>query len=231
MTDTAPTKEAYSREEPSKGERTREHILNTALTLFAQKGYSGTTLRDIAKSADVSLGLAYRYFASKEEFVIALYDRLIADLEDEVAQLPAQGKLADRVEQIMRADLKRCAPYRDAFAALAGVGLLPDSEAAVLGKQTAPIRERVWRVFYLVVTGASDRLTGKVAEDVATLLYAAHLLLILFWLQDRTDSQKATSELLTLAGDVLARYRFLLRIPQVAQTLSRFAAILTPLLR
>jgi AcrR family transcriptional regulator len=213
-----------------KGERTREHILNTALTLFAQKGYAATTLRDIAKEADVSLGLAYRYFDSKEEFAIALYERLIEELEEEAEALPQGGKLAERVERIMRADLKRCAPYRDAFAALAGIGLMPDSTAAVLGERAAPVRQRVWRVFYRVVTEASDGMKGQMGADVTTLLYAAHLLLVLFWLQDRTENQRATSELLTLAGDTLSRYRFLLRIPQVTQTLTRLAGILGPML-
>lgn len=213
-----------------KGERTREHILNTALDLFAKKGYAGTTLREIAKEADVSLGLAYRYFESKEEFVIALYERLIEELEEEAESLPRGGKLAERVEYIMRADLRRCEPYRDAFAALAGIGLMPDSSAAVLGERAAPVRLRVRNVFHRVVTEAPDGMTGQLGSDVTTLLYAAHLLLILFWLQDRTENQRATSELITLACDSLSRYRFLLRIPQVAQSLTRFAGILGPML-
>lgn len=215
---------------PGKGERTREHILNTALMLFAQKGYAATTLRDIAKAADVSLGLAYRYFESKEEFVIALYERLILELEEEAEALPTGGKLAERIAHIMHADLKRCAPYRDAFAALAGIGLMPDSSAAVLGERAAPVRERVWKVFHHVVTEASDGMKGQLGEDITTLLYAAHLLLILFWLQDRTENQRATSELLALACDTLTRYRFLLRIPQVTQTLTRLAGVLGPML-
>ena len=55
-----------------KGERTREHLLDTALRLFTSAGYEATTMRDIAAAAECSLGLAYRYFASKEEFVLAL---------------------------------------------------------------------------------------------------------------------------------------------------------------
>ena len=71
-----------------KAQRTREHILETALELFARKGYAETTMRDIAAEADCSLGLAYRYFARKEEMVLALYERLATELEEEVAALP-----------------------------------------------------------------------------------------------------------------------------------------------
>lgn len=45
---------------------TRQRIIDTALHLFATKVYDQTTMRDIAAAADCSLGLAYRYFASKD---------------------------------------------------------------------------------------------------------------------------------------------------------------------
>ena len=60
----------------AKGERTREHLLDTALRLFTTEGYEATTMREIAAAAECSLGLAYRYFASKDEFVLALYVRM-----------------------------------------------------------------------------------------------------------------------------------------------------------
>ncbi len=47
-------------------EETRAKILNTALELFAKKGYSNTSISEIAKSANISKGLAYNYFKSKE---------------------------------------------------------------------------------------------------------------------------------------------------------------------
>jgi AcrR family transcriptional regulator len=62
-----------------KAVQTRLHILDTALELFATQGYDATTMREIAAAADCSLGLAYRYFASKEEMVLALYGRMALD--------------------------------------------------------------------------------------------------------------------------------------------------------
>ena len=59
--------------------QTRQHILDTALNLFASQGYQKTTLREIATRAGVSLGLAYRYFARKEELVAALYEQLTVE--------------------------------------------------------------------------------------------------------------------------------------------------------
>ena len=46
----------------AKAERTRQLILNTALEMFAQRGYEAATMRDIAATADVSLGAGIPLF-------------------------------------------------------------------------------------------------------------------------------------------------------------------------
>ncbi len=47
-------------------EETRAKILNAALELFAKKGYANTSINEIAKSANISKGLVYNYFKSKD---------------------------------------------------------------------------------------------------------------------------------------------------------------------
>ena len=61
------------------GAAAKRHLYATALQRIAARGYEGTTLRDIAEQAGVSVGLLYRYFPSKQAIVIALYDELSAD--------------------------------------------------------------------------------------------------------------------------------------------------------
>jgi AcrR family transcriptional regulator len=56
------------------GQRTRQAILDAALDLFAEKGYFGTSLRDIARAVGVRESALYNYFASKD----AMFDALIA---------------------------------------------------------------------------------------------------------------------------------------------------------
>lgn len=48
----------------------KKKITDSALDLFCTKGYSNTTVRMIAEEADVSLGLMYNYFKSKEEMLL-----------------------------------------------------------------------------------------------------------------------------------------------------------------
>ena len=57
---------------------TRERILDAALTSFAEKGYEGTNLLDIAKSVGIVKSAIYRHFTGKEE----LWNALISTMEE-----------------------------------------------------------------------------------------------------------------------------------------------------
>src|SRR4029079_19304746 len=205
-----------------KGERTREHILDTALGLFIEKGYDATTMREIAAAAECSLGLTYRYFARKEDLVLALYQRTATEQVEFVQSLPP-APIADRFVLAMQAKIAQIAPYRDAFGALFGAALTPNSAVTVLGDPTSDIRERVSHVFYDLVRGATDAPPERQARQQATVLYALHLALLLFWLHDRSPDQRATDDLIKLACDTLALVRPVLRVPPISKALARLA--------
>ena len=57
-------------------EQTVQLILDTASTLFLQKGYNKTTLQDIIDATKLSKGAIYHHFASKEAIIIAVVDRM-----------------------------------------------------------------------------------------------------------------------------------------------------------
>jgi AcrR family transcriptional regulator len=56
----------------SKGERTRFEITESAYRLFLEKGYHGTSMRQIAKEAGIALGGIYNHFSSKEEIFVSV---------------------------------------------------------------------------------------------------------------------------------------------------------------
>ena len=50
-------------------EDTKERILKIALELFAQSGYSGTSMSDIAKGLGITKGALYKHYTSKQEIL------------------------------------------------------------------------------------------------------------------------------------------------------------------
>ena len=53
-----------------KSDRTRAAILESARALFAERGYEGTTVRDVAAAAAIDPALVIRYFGNKEELFV-----------------------------------------------------------------------------------------------------------------------------------------------------------------
>jgi AcrR family transcriptional regulator len=58
---------------PTRGEQTRLSILQSAHDLFIKQGYHGTSMRQIAKDANLALGGLYNHFSSKEAVFEAVF--------------------------------------------------------------------------------------------------------------------------------------------------------------
>jgi AcrR family transcriptional regulator len=209
-----------------KARRTRERILEAALALFAEKGYEATTMRDVAREAGASLGLAYRYFASKEEFALALSMRLAEESEDWARDGLAGGTVAERFERAMLAKLDQVSSHRGPLAALLTRALDPNSRLSALGEGTAAVREKMGSIFLEVVRGASDAPGEKQVRELGNALYALHLAILLYWFHDKTPDARATRELIGSARDALRYLRPALRLPPMSRVLSGLAGAL-----
>ncbi len=82
----------------------RQLIVEAAMPLFARKGFSGTTTKEIAEAAQVSEGLLFKYFANKT----ALYDAIIDYCRDEPSRFteledlpPSTETLAETIHHLV----------------------------------------------------------------------------------------------------------------------------------
>jgi AcrR family transcriptional regulator len=76
----------------------RDDILKASLHLFARKGFHGTSMRDIAREAEITEGLIYHYFASKRDLFRAIIEEhsflpILRTLPDLSAQLDLRALL------------------------------------------------------------------------------------------------------------------------------------------
>jgi AcrR family transcriptional regulator len=76
----------------------RKNILRQAARLFAEQGYAGTTIIDLADACDSSRGALYHYFESKEDILFHILDGHVKDLLDRVEA--AAGKVAEPLDQL-----------------------------------------------------------------------------------------------------------------------------------
>ena len=69
---------------------TRERILDIALDLFIDKGYDKTSLREIAEKVGFSKAALYYHFASKDDILMALHQRLHVVLQETLTRLTTE---------------------------------------------------------------------------------------------------------------------------------------------
>ncbi len=149
-----PRKRGRPAGETAQGAAARERLYQVAIGMIAKRGYEATTLRDIAREADVSVGLLYRYFPGKQAIVLALYDELSADYARQAAAMP-DGRWRDRFLFALTKSLDVLRPHQVALRALTPV-MVGDPEEGIFSTRTAFSRLRVQRVFENAVVQSSD---------------------------------------------------------------------------
>jgi AcrR family transcriptional regulator len=93
-------------------DRTRARVITAAAALFAERGFHGTTVRDIAQRARVNLAAGHYHFGSKETLYLEVLRVQFADV---VAQLEQRGaRLAGRRSRLGRAALRELLRTRTA---------------------------------------------------------------------------------------------------------------------
>ncbi|HEX7352675.1 TetR/AcrR family transcriptional regulator [Brachybacterium sp.] len=108
---------AISPEEPAHAARAarsdarRRQILHAAVPLMERHGSTAVSMQAIAEAAGVSVGLIYRYFASKQELVQAVTEGVLDDMRRLLAE--ALEPEDDPVRQIADAFAAYCTVIRD----------------------------------------------------------------------------------------------------------------------
>lgn len=204
----------------SQGVAARERLYGTALQMIAVRGYEATTLREIAKEAGVSVGLLYRYFPSKHAVVIALYDELSLEYARRAAEIP-MGRWRDRFVFALETSLHVLKPHEMALRALTPI-MVSHPEEGIFSSRTAFSRLRVQQVFERAVTGATDAPKPHMGEALGRLLYLVHLAVLLWWLLDKSSSQRATEALVSLTRRLLPSVALALRVPMVRTFVTSF---------
>ena len=118
-------------------EASTRRILKTALRLFAARGYAGTSIRMIAESAGISVGLLYNYFPSKADLLGALFEESMRDVQASFASAESATP-AERIERLVRSSFEILGANRDFWRMSYGVRMQP-AVVTGLGK-----RLRTW---------------------------------------------------------------------------------------
>lgn len=146
-------------------------ILDRVRLAFAEKGFDGTSMQDLARAAGMSVGNFYRYFPSKAAIVEGLISRDLNDIETQFGEISsaADPKAALREAILRHMDGDHC---EGQMMAEIGAAALRKPE---VGNIVARMEEGI--IHYL--SGCFAQITGLPHEECATRFRAHALLLIM----------------------------------------------------
>jgi AcrR family transcriptional regulator len=179
----------------TKSEETRERILSAAIELFRRRGFESATMREIAGGAGVATGAAYYYFDSKDAIVLAFYEHAACELEPLLEDALGGAKsLEARIRALLEVKLKYFEPNRALLGALSG-HTDPAHPLSPFSTQTREIRERDMKFFERALEDSRVRISPDLQGVLPRILWMYQMGLILFWIYDRSASQKRTHAL------------------------------------
>ncbi len=192
---------------------TRSQILDAALALCRERGLEAATMRDIAKKAGVALGAAYYYFPSKEAIVQEYYNavgdehatRLKTAFQSGNLDLQAKLRAVFHLKlQILRGD-------RRLLGALFRYTGEPEHPLSAFGPATRTNREKSIDLFRLAL--ADETLPEDLREALPPMLWALHMLMLLYFLYDDSSEQARTHSLIDSSVSLFVRLLTLARLP------------------
>jgi AcrR family transcriptional regulator len=160
----------------------REMILARAAHLFAHRGYSATSMNQVAEASGLSKATLYHYYRDKYSLLVSIAETHVSGLEDLVAQVEAQALApAERLRELIRRIVEEYAGAQNAHRVLTeDVKFLEDAD-----------RERVLDKERTVVAGFA-RAVVALRPDLKKAAMAKPLTMLLFgminwmftWLRD-----------------------------------------------
>ncbi len=97
------------------GSERRHQLINIARSLFAERGYEGTAIEEIAQRAGVSKPVVYEHFGGKEGLYAVVVDREMSALLDAITSSLTNNHSRTRVEQVVLALLTYVEERTDGF--------------------------------------------------------------------------------------------------------------------
>jgi AcrR family transcriptional regulator len=177
--------------------KTRGRILAAGRKLFAEKGFDGTTTRDLAHLARVASGTLFNYFPSKESLAVQI---LTEAMDRGRATFDSRRYETDSIEEemfaLVAAEIREMGPYRSI------VGPVVETAMSPLGVEGEAIRSRHLEAVAEIIHRRHGH--GAATSVNLHLYWSLYLGVLAFWARDESPNQGDSLVLLDQATRLFA---------------------------
>ncbi|MFI5504374.1 TetR family transcriptional regulator [Corynebacterium kutscheri] len=181
------------------GKQRREQLIEISRGVFAERGFDGASIEEIAARAGVSKPVIYEHFGGKEGLYAVVIDREMLRLEKTIKDSLGTGRSRARIEQAVIALLSYVEEETDGF--------------QILVRDMQPTQDRTYSTLLGDATVQVSHILGKAFErsglnpDYATLYGQALVGMVSmtaqWWLDERRE---ASSEVVELSKENVAAH-------------------------
>ncbi|MES2526536.1 MAG: TetR/AcrR family transcriptional regulator [Bdellovibrionota bacterium] len=214
-------KNATSDANLKKSDRTRLHLMETALGAFRKHGYDACTMRELAKMADVTAPAFYYYFKSKEEIIGEFYlESLNTHLAEAEKLISEKDSLMVNLKKIILQRFEEFKGEREILQVLKRVSFDKNNELSPFHPKHKKIRVASVDLFEALMNKSGMKWPAGSRRDMAQLLWMFHLLILFYWIEDDSAGQKRSHELVDRSLGHLSHFLFVFKIPGSQKVMS-----------
>ena len=180
-------------------EQTKARILEAALKLFREKGFYGTTTKEISKKARIAEGTLFNYFKTKEDLALYFFQTEAQHCMDwyEEDEHVRNAALPEKLFAIIQHYLDRMEPYQEFIGAVYLRALQPHSKLSPLSIEVQELRVRELRFITDILNDAEE--SGEVPSVGNFGPYAVGMFffgILTYWLHDQSEDKEDTMALM-----------------------------------
>ncbi|QDZ42275.1 TetR/AcrR family transcriptional regulator [Corynebacterium sp. sy039] len=172
------------------GKQRREQLIGIGRELFAERGFDGTSVEEIAARAGISKPIVYEHFGGKEGLYAVIVDRELLHLETIITESLSQGRSRERIEKAALALLSYVETDTDGFQILArDMGLHAERRYSTL------LNEAVAQTSYLLAKSFErSGLNPDYAPLYSQALVGMVAMTAQWWLDERLNDDAPSKE-------------------------------------
>lgn len=150
-------------------EEKRQRILKVARSEFAKNGFENTSIQQIARKSDISVGSVYKYFDNKEQMFTYIAQEGLSELEDLLMKLaPSKEDILIKAEKIIRTLLKFSKEHPELVQLYCALTTGDNSE--FLNELSQRIEAVTASIYTRTISMAQE--TGEVRKDINPAMFA-----------------------------------------------------------